>query len=176
MKEFFVFYFLLIFLIIILIFTILFYSDSHTRILVPGQLKGYYGIEHLTSSFKTLAIEEKSDGDSNSFSFQGSGKSKFEFGPLTGDQNREIKGTLVLLMGSDSKEGDTISLKVTDNGKTVGEESVFFIPYYKIWGLNPVRLSFNAPSSETTHNFSVEGKKISSKNNLILNSSYLSYF
>jgi hypothetical protein len=184
MREFFIFYILLVVLIILLIFTILLYSDYHSRTLAPSLFSANYPIEDFGGTWETMKIMNDTSTTAGTLIFGSAGSdvtntNNVSFIPMGGDEKRKLSGNLIMLLGSTDVNGDTIKLRMIDNGVVICDESEFFIPSFNNWGLSPVRLKFKTTGLDTTtHNLVVEimSSQNETINSLVMNSAYVAYY
>lgn len=176
------FYLLLLILLILLLFIILFYSEAHTRIIVPSLLDTNYKLEHMgtTTSQKLQVYGHTPDKAGFNISRGGTSYAPFEFAPYATDSYRRIVGSLIFYGKSlDTNQGTSYvaDLQLMDQTKVVGEATTFRF----FGGLsqpdNKYILNFDAPATSSPHLFELHGKKSSGiGTSIALNSAYLIYY
>ena len=181
MKEYAIFYILLLALIVIFIFIILIYSDYHSRTIVPSLLSSNYRVDEIGTSFSVMKIKNDTSITSDGALLFGAGNNSstnnLSFIPIAGDEARNITGVIILLLGSEASNGDSLSLQVMDGDSVIGDPSEFFISNIDEWGITIVRLIFKAQTLESgIHNIRVESKSSSTVSTMVLNSAYIAYY
>ena len=184
MKEYFIFYILLAILIVLLVFVVLLYSDYHSRTIVPSLLSSNYRIESIKPHYSHVEISPDITSDGSILFGTGviDTKLTFSFIPIAGDEKRKMSGTIILLLGSSSSEGNSIFLRVKDlaDDEVIGDESEFYLPEFEKWGLTPIRMNFKTKQTDTRHKIVLEAKSATGEEiidgNVLLNSAYVTYY